>query len=275
MELLIAASVIIGIGILLLRSASGKDFQPNSAIAKSAGLISSHMVYEGQWALEYRDGRFRRYLEPGRHLMVGRGIALLKLEKRLSYIIVPGQEVLTKDNLGLKISLTAEYKVDDPKKLVETLAVNGDADIGHRLHHDLQLILRDVVSTLELDELIAERNQLSDEITTRIKESASAWGVDITSVSVRDLMLSKELRSAYAAVVLSKKEAEAKLERARGETAALRALSNAARSLRNNPELMKLRLLDGVQSSQGARHNLWVDFKDVEKIVGDDQKNEE
>jgi hypothetical protein len=90
-------------------------------------------------------------------------------------------------------------------------------------------------------------------------ERLSNAGIKLIKVAVRDIMIAKELRDAYAASAIAQKTAASTLERARGEVASMRALANAARMAQGNPELMQLRALQAMQSSDG-RHTVVFDF---------------
>ncbi|MEL7027673.1 MAG: SPFH domain-containing protein [Pseudomonadota bacterium] len=224
-------------------------------------LFSFQTIYEFEWALEYRKGEYRRVLPTGRFFLTSLNTGILRFDKRSIQVVIPGQEVLTRDELGLKISLMLEYVIKDPEMLVKTLAINSQYHLEQRLHQSAQISLRAAVAETDLDGIFEGREVLSAQLTGNIQQETEGWGLEIKKVSLLDLMVGKDLRGAYAAVKLEKKKAEAKLESARGETAALRALANAARSIRDNPELLKLRLLEGVQSTNGAKHNMWVDFR--------------
>ncbi len=116
----------------------------------------------------------------------------------------------------------------------------------------MQHAVRHALGTRSLDELLADRGAIAADIVGAIGEPMKAVGVEAQAVKLRDLMLGKELRASYAAVLNARKHGEAALERTRGETAALRNLANAARLLKDSPELLSLRLIQAMASPEGA-----------------------
>ncbi|MDH3595423.1 MAG: slipin family protein [Rhodospirillales bacterium] len=205
------------------------------------------VVQDHQWGLLYRDGRFQKHLEPGAYRRLSPPHQVVTFDKRRSLEIVAGQEVLTGDNIGLKLSLVAEYRVVDPLKVRSEVQ-----SIDQQLHHTIQVAARKAAAKRPLDELLADREPIAAEVHEEIAQSLAVVGLEVLAVSLRDFMLSKELRAAYAAVPTARKEGEAALERARGEQAALRNLSNAARMLKDNPDLLQLRVLQTMAQSDGV-----------------------
>jgi regulator of protease activity HflC (stomatin/prohibitin superfamily) len=172
---------------------------------------------------------------------------VVTLDRRRLLEVVAGQEVLTADNIGLKLSLVAEYRVIDPLKVRAEVK-----SVEQQLHHTIQVAARKAAAKRTLDELLANREPIAAEVQEEIADSLAGVGLEVLAVSLRDFMLSKELRAAYAAVPTARKEGEAALERARGEQAALRNLANAARMLKDNPDLLQLRVLQTMAQSDGV-----------------------
>jgi regulator of protease activity HflC (stomatin/prohibitin superfamily) len=209
-------------------------------------LFERVTVYEFERALRYDRGRYVRLLEPGQHWVYRRRMTLKKVDVRPSFISVPGQEVLTSDAVSLRISLAAEYQLEDP-----ALAVNGVEDYAMSFYLTLQLALRQSVGAVEVDDLLANREQIGERLLELTREPAAAFGVALLRVELKDLMFPGELKRTFAQVVTARKEGLATLERARGETAALRNLANAAKLVEGNPALMQLRLLQQIAESAG------------------------
>jgi regulator of protease activity HflC (stomatin/prohibitin superfamily) len=203
-------------------------------------------VYEWERGLLYRSGRFERVLEAGRHRLLKRTTWVRKLDVRETTETVPGQEVLTADGVTVRLSMAATYAIVDPLR-----AVTAADDYRGALYLALQLALRDVVATLPIDELVEKRSDLGARLLELTAERAHALGLELTQVELKDLMLTGELRRMMAQVVAARKEGQAALEKARGETAALRNLANAARLMEGNPALMQLRLLQQLAGSSG------------------------
>lgn len=206
------------------------------------------VVHEHDWGLLYRDGKFQKLLEPGACWRFCPPHILVKFDKRRLLEPVLGQEVLTGDNIGLKISLVAEYRIVDPVKLVNEVARHTV-----HLHNEIQLAAREAVAKRSLEDLLGSRDGIAQEVQDRVAERLAPIGLEILAVTLRDFMLSKEIRASHAAVLTARKEGEAALERARGEQAALRSLANAARLLKDNPDLLQLRVIQAVSAPDGAK----------------------
>jgi regulator of protease activity HflC (stomatin/prohibitin superfamily) len=206
------------------------------------------VVRDWQWGLLYKRGKFQRILEPGAYWWLTRFHEVLFLEKRRQIEIVSGQEVLTKDMLGVKLSLVIEYRIVEP-----LLAINEVEDVTAHLHSVAQIAIRKTVGERDLDVLLNEREAVAEEIHAATSAAMTPLGIEVPTTSLRDIMLSKELRTGYAAVVTARKEGEANLERARGETAALRHLANAARMVKENPDLLQLRMIQSMTATEAGR----------------------
>jgi regulator of protease activity HflC (stomatin/prohibitin superfamily) len=203
-------------------------------------------VHDYERGLRYARGRFRGLVEAGGYVTIRPFSELQVLDARPTYLTVDGQEILLVDGSSVKVSLAARYVLGDA-----VAAVTGDRDAWHALYVTLQLGLRDVVASRTLEQVLAERTRIGAEVRERVASDVAALGLELLAVEVRDLMVGAELRRAYASVVAARKEGEAALERARGETAALRNLANAGRLVEDNPGLLQLRILQQVGGSTG------------------------
>lgn len=209
-------------------------------------LITRVTIYEFERGLRYRKGKFTGVLEPGQYWIYRRNTTVSKLDVRPRFVSVPGQEVLSSDSVSVRVSLAAEYAVDDPAR-----AVNEVEDYETALYLTLQVALRKIVGEAEIDQLLEQR----DEVGRRLLEIASPpiaeFGLKLISVDVKDVMFPGPLKRIFSRVVEARKEGLASLERARGEQAALRNLANAARLVEGNPALMHLRLLQEISAASG------------------------
>ena len=203
-------------------------------------------VYEFQRALRYRKGRFLSVLGPGQYWILEPRTTITPVDVRPNFITLMGQEVLTADGVPLKISIAANYEMSDPQ-----LAINGQANYAQALYLLLQLAVREIISTSKADELLENRAGFAEKIRTLAEPQVQRLGLKLLTADLKDLMISGDLKKSFAQVVKARKEGEAALERARGETAALRSLANAARMLQDNPQLVQLRMLQAMGESGG------------------------
>jgi len=209
------------------------------------------LVPEGYAGLLYHKGKFAKVLSTGRHIRWGRHFTLDAQDLRKAALLVAGQEVLTADNVGLKLSLLVTYQVTDPAKAAhETQNWQGD------VYNFAQLALRSVVSGVAVEALLNQRIAIGAQLLARVQPEAAKIGINVLAVEVKDVMFPAELKRAFADVLKAKQEGQAALERARGESASLRNLANAARVLEGNPALMNLRLMQSLTAAQNAGNTL-------------------
>jgi len=208
-------------------------------------------VAEGWAGLLYHNGLYVRRNNAGRHLVWGFGWTMNFIDLRKASVLVPGQDVLTADGVGLKLSVLVAYQMTDPVKAThETQNWLGD------LYNATQLALRAVVGGVAVEALLNQRLEIGAQLLARVYPEATKIGVNVLAVEVKDVMFPADLKRAFSEVLKAKQEGQAALERARGESAALRNLANAARVLEGNPALMNLRLMQSLFPHGGTGNTL-------------------
>lgn len=204
------------------------------------------IIYEYQRGLRYKKGRYVTTLTPGRYWINSLSSTILHVDIRPEFITIQGQDVLSSDGVSLKVSLAAEFQVVDPNN-----AINKNNNFRTALYLTLQMSLREIVGTEKIDALVENRAGISSKLMELGSPKAADFGLNLLSADVKDIMFSGEMKKAFAHVVKAQKEGQAALERARGETAALRNLANAARMMDDNPNLLHLRALQALADSTG------------------------
>src|SRR5712691_8963796 len=209
-------------------------------------LLLRPVIMEYQAGLLYRNGRFRRQLSPGQHWLFRPTDAVTKVDLRPKLVSVTGQEVVTADGVSFKLSLACRFRVVRPD-----IAINQVEDYQQALYQVLQLSLREIVSASTGDDLLRARKEIGERLMAQTVKPAEQFGLEVQAVNLKDITFPGDLKKIYAQVVLAQKEGQAALDRAPGETAALRSLANAAHLVNGNPALMQLRLLQQVAASSG------------------------
>lgn len=215
-----------------------------SAILESPGAereLLTASIDEGMAGILFVDGVLRTVLPPGRHAFwhrMGR-VAVVPIDLRESVVDISGQEIMTRDKVSLRLNGLATYRVVDPVR-----AVTGVGDYRQSLYREIQLGLRAVVGTTELDRLLADKDALADRVKTLVVPRARDFGLNLTGFGIRDIILPGDMKELLNKVVESQKAAEANLITRREETAAMRSQANTARLLADNPTLMRLRELE-------------------------------
>jgi regulator of protease activity HflC (stomatin/prohibitin superfamily) len=221
-----------------------------AVIALLAVLVSRWVrfvtVHDYERGLRFSRGRLVGLVGSGTHVSVSPFSEIQVLDGRPTAMLVEGQEVMTADGVALKVSLAARYVVGDP-----VAAVTGDADFRRAIYLMLQLTLRDALAGRPVADALAERREIGAAIRQAAAADLATLGVELLAVEIRDLMVPGELKRAFAGVIVARKDGEAALERARGETAALRNLANAGRMVEDNPGLLQLRIVQQLGASGG------------------------
>ena len=203
-------------------------------------LISRYsvIIYEFERGLKYRKGKFVGILTAGRYWILSRSTTVTKIDVRPKFISVPGQEVLSADSVTLKVSVTARYEITDLN-----LAVHKIENYTEAFYAIVQLAIRDIIGSMKIDDILEQRATLNQKLMELTVSKAEELGLKIQLIGIKDIMFPGELKKIFTKVVEAQKEGLAALERARGETAALRNLANVAKVLEDNPALMQLRAI--------------------------------
>ena len=204
------------------------------------------VIFEYERGVVYRNGKFHRVLQPGSHWLYARMEKLQKVDIRARFVTIPGQDVLSSDNISIKVSIVASFRIDDPFK-----ALSSTFNYLESLYLILQVALRDLFGSTPIDELLTKRKEIGGTLLTATSEKAAELGLTLLSADIKDIMFPGDLKNIFAQIVNARNEGLAALERARGESAALRNLANAAKLLENNPALLQLRILHTLESKSG------------------------
>lgn len=203
-------------------------------------------VFQSERGLLYKRGKFISVLDPGVYWYIPYYAAITKVDARLKYASLVGQEILSSDNVSLKLSLTVAYEYADL-----AIAINNIQNVDQAVHLEIQQVARDIIGQHKVDEILEKRGELSQRLFEKAPSHLAPLGITVKSISIRDITFPGELKKIFSEVVRAQKEGVAALERARGETAALRNLANAAKMMEGNPGLLQLRLIQAVGSTSG------------------------
>jgi regulator of protease activity HflC (stomatin/prohibitin superfamily) len=208
------------------------------------GLFRSVTVYEYEGALMYRKGRFVEVLGAGRHRYWAANTEIVKYDLRPVYIKAIGQEVLTADSISVKATVVARYEIADPVK-----ALTEVQSYYEGIYTELQLALREIIGSATIENVLGERSAIGERLKEMAAGRAEEFGLNLISADVMDVMFPGALKQTMAQVAVARQEGLAALEKARGESAAIRSLVNAGKMLENSPGLMQLKLLQTLAES--------------------------
>lgn len=162
---------------------------------------------------------------------------------------VPVQEVITKDNVAIKVNAVVYFRVIDPAKSV--VEVENYIVATSQL---AQTTLRSVVGSVELDEVLSSREKINQELQKIIDDRTDPWGIKVSAVEVKELELPEGMKRAMARQAEAERERRAKIIAAEGELQAAAKLSEAARQMEVSPVTLQLRYLQTIREISGERN---------------------
>ncbi len=207
-------------------------------------FVAEAVIESHEAGLLYIDGRLVERLDPGRHAFwtVDRKVEIKRLDLRPQAVEITAQEMLTKDRIALRVTLTALRRIADPER-----AVAAVTDIDAWLYRLVQFAIREAVAARTLDEVLSAKAVLDAELRTYVRERVAATGIDVMELGVKDVILPGEIRELVNKVVEAERTAKANLIRRQEETAATRSLLNTAKLMEENPLLLRLKELESIE----------------------------
>ena len=215
---------------------------PAAVFAAASIFTSLRVLREYERGVVFRLGRLVGAKGPGLIFLVPLGVErMVKVPLRIVAMDVPPQDVITRDNVSIKVNAVVYFRVRDPVKATVVIQ-----DYLFATSQFAQTTLRSVVGHAELDELLTEREHFNKVLQKIIDEGTDPWGIDVTSVEIKDIDLPQEMRRAMAKQAESERERRAKVIHAQGEVQASEMLAQAARTLSHDPAAIQLRFLQTV-----------------------------
>jgi len=208
------------------------------------GVVASsfRVLREYERGVVFRLGRLQPQREAGLTWLLPFGIdRLIKVPLRIVTLDIPPQDVITRDNVSVKVNAVVYFRVKDPIKA--TIVVQDYLFATSQL---AQTTVRSVVGQAELDQLLSEREHFNHIIQKIIDEGTDPWGIDVTAVEIKDIDLPQEMRRAMAKQAEAERERRAKVISAQGELQASTTLAEAARVIGSQPAALQLRFLQTV-----------------------------
>lgn len=216
--------------------------------------MAKWIIREYQRGLLYDKGRFVEVLPPGQYrYWPWQSRRIDPVDVRETSQTVEGQEILTSDKIGIRVTLIAQFRVADP-----VAARHKVENYVSQLYQDLQLTLREAVTGQTLEVLMNAREPLSTGIQSQVALRAAAYGVELSRVGVKDIVLPGPVRAVFLQEMEAELKGRASLVAARHEIAAARARANTARLLQENPHLQRMQELELLSSLASKSGNVIV-----------------
>ncbi|MCC6905746.1 MAG: slipin family protein [Anaerolineae bacterium] len=217
-------------------------------------LSAIRVVQEYERGVVFRLGRVIGAKGPGLILILPVLDRMVKVDLRTVTLDVPTQEAITNDNVSVKVNAVAYYRVIDPEKAV----VNVE-DYQRATWQIAQTSLRSVIGEAELDELLAKREQINEQLAIIVDEATEPWGVKVSKVEIKDVELPPTMQRAMARQAEAEREKRAKIIHAEGEFQAAQQLKEAASTIAQEPTALQLRYLQTL-SEIAAEKNSTIIF---------------
>lgn len=219
----------------------------NKSILDRREIIAYQRVFvveSYEKGLLYKDGNFTRILDQGmyRYWRNSTAVKVDKVDIRQKQLEIPGQEILTRDKAALRMNFMAKYQVKDVEK-----AMIENKDFEKQLYVLVQLALRSYVGTYTLDELLDQKDKVSDYVLKVVRPKVKDLGVDVQDAGVRDVILPGDVKDIMNQVLIAQKKAQANVIMRREETASTRSLLNTAKLMEDNEMLFKLKEMEYVE----------------------------
>jgi regulator of protease activity HflC (stomatin/prohibitin superfamily) len=223
-------------------------------IAVAAAGASIRVLREYERGVVFRLGRLMDKRGPGLVLLVPTIDRMVRVSLRTVTLTVPPQEVITRDNISVRVTAVTYYRVVDPNDAVTQVESFHNATL-----QIAQTTLRSVLGGADLDTLLSERERLNEDLQHVIDAHTEPWGIKVTSVEIKDVEIPDRMQHAIARQAEAERERRAKIINAEGEFQAAERLAQAADVIGQNPVTLQLRYLQTVRDI-GAEQNSTVVF---------------
>ncbi|MCU6710262.1 slipin family protein [Paenibacillus sp. J5C_2022] len=202
--------------------------------------VQSFEVGSHETGLLFYDNVLQRELTPGRYCF-WKGpvqVAVRTADLRMQQLDMTGQELMTEDKVTLRLNFVCQYRIENPLKALEVKHLEDQVYIL------LQLILREYVGTMKLDDMLRMKQEIGAFVLNRLEEKSGDYGIQFLSAGLKDIILPGEVKDILNTVLLAEKRAQANLITRREETASTRSLLNTAKLMDENETLFRLKELE-------------------------------
>ncbi|MHA1616781.1 MAG: SPFH domain-containing protein [Candidatus Njordarchaeales archaeon] len=233
-------------------------------------LSGIRILPEYERAVVFRLGRLVGVKGPGLIWIIPGIDSIQRVDLRVQTIDIPSQELITKDNINIKVDAAVFYRIHDPGKAVVTLG-----NIQRTIYVLGQTALRDILGDFELDEILTRREELAKRIQELVDEQVSGWGIKVVNVALQQIVLPPELVRAMAAQAEAERERRAKIISAEGDRQAAEIIAKAAEYYEKHPVALRLRELDTLQAMAKEKNvvllyplTVGTGFEEILKAIG-------
>ncbi len=224
-----------------------------AAIGVTALGASVRVLREYERAVVFRLGRLMPQRGPGLILLVPTIDRMVRVSLRTVTLTIPPQETITRDNIPVRVTAVAYYRVVEP-----TMAVTEVENVHTATVQIAQTTLRSVLGGVDLDSLLSEREHLNEMLQRIIDTQTEPWGVKVTTVEIKDVEIPERMQHAIARQAEAERERRAKIINAEGEFQAAAKLAEAGDVIGANPTTLQLRYLQTLREIGGSQNSTVV-----------------
>ena len=216
-------------------------------------LLSIKQINQYERGILFTMGKYSGILDPGWKIVIPVLQSFQRVDIRTKAVDVPDQEAITKDNVSARISAVIYYKVTDAAKAV--LEVES---FYYAIHQLAQTTMRNVIGEVELNDLLANRDQIATRIKDIVAETTASWGLQVLSVELKDIILPEGMKRTMAKQAEAMREKQATIINSEGEVIAAENLAKAARMMAETPGALHLRTLNSINDISSDQSNTVV-----------------
>ena len=224
-------------------------------------LTSLKQINQYERGVVYSFGRYTGIMDPGWRFMWPYVQQVTKVDIRTKAVEVPKQEAITKDNVQAKVTAVIYYKIVDPAK-----AVNEVEDYYYAVVQLAQTSMRNVIGATTLNQLLAEKSHVAEQIQADIDKISTAWGVDVQAVELKDIELPESMIRTMAKQAEAEREQKATIIASEGEVIAAQNLAKAAETMAHSPGALHLRTLNSINDISSDQSNTVVFVTPIEVL---------
>ncbi|MBU4057373.1 slipin family protein, partial [Patescibacteria group bacterium] len=210
-------------------------------------------VNQYQRGVMFTFGRYKGIKQPGWRMVIPVFQKLIRVDIRVKAVDVPEQKAITKDNIPVGVNAVIYYKVSDASK-----AILEVENFFHAVSQLAQTTMRNVVGEVELDELLGQREKISEKIRSIVDKASDAWGIRVDNVELKDVVLPPDMERTIAKQAEAEREKRAVIIKAEGEVMSAKNMAKAARILSDSDGALHLRTLQSINDISSDQSNTIV-----------------
>ena len=213
-------------------------------------LASIKQIDEYERGVLFSFGKYKKTLTPGWKIVLPIIQSYKKIDIRTKVVDVPEQDAITRDNVSIRINAVVYYKIFDA-----SMAILEVENLYYAVSQLAQTTMRNAVGEVSLDELLSEREKISQKICEIIDKATDPWGIKVENVELKDVSLPEEMKRVIARVAEAEREKQAVITKSVGEIEASNNLAIAANKLNENPVAVHLRTLETINDLSSDQSN--------------------